>query len=170
MPCLPSFRPQLSRGRKMMGHSSTQRPSAFYPLDGDDCHYTYCLSRSNFFGGKQLRVYEGMKSNHALRSNARRTWCPREGSRNAAIRRALSPSHPCARGTAGVYGRLRGVAPLRHHTASRDTPVSAHVRSNDPIASDSSRCEAPLPLLFSPSGHGLATTGCSSEAIDMTVY
>src|SRR5262245_55226718 len=26
------------------------------------------------------------------------------------------------------------------------------------------------PLLFSPPGHGLATTGCSSEVIDMTAY
>jgi hypothetical protein len=99
------------------------------------------MSRSNFFGGKQLRVYEGMKSSHALRINSRRTWRPREGSRNAyntAIRRALSPSHPCASGTAGVYGRLRGVAPLRHHTASRDTPVAAHGRRNDLIASNAS--------------------------------
>ena len=100
-----------------------------------------CMSRRNFFGGKPLRVYEGVKSSHALRSNSRRTWRPREGARNVyntAIRRALSPWHPCARVTAGVYGRLRGVAPLRHHIATRDNPVAAHGRRNDPIASYSS--------------------------------
>ena len=32
----------------------------------------------------------------------------------------------------------RGVAPIRHPTASRDTPVAAYGRSNDPIASNSS--------------------------------
>src|SRR5215467_6750625 len=36
---------------------------------------------------------------------------------------------------AGVHGCPRGVAPLRHHAASRDTPVAAHGRRNDPSAS-----------------------------------
>src|SRR5215471_6332980 len=79
----------------------------------------------------------GAKSSNVLRSNARRTWRPREGSRNAhntAIRRALSPLHPCGSVTVGVHGCPRGVAPLRHHTASRDTPGAVHGRRNDPIA------------------------------------
>src|SRR5215470_1854180 len=97
------------------------------------CLYTYCLSRSNFFGGKQLRVYEGVKSSPAWRINSWGTWRPREGSRNVhniANRRALNPSHPCHSVTAGVHGGPPDVAPLRHHTASRATPVGAHERSN----------------------------------------
>ena len=31
-------------------------------------------------------------------------------------------------------------------------------------------CYVRLPILFSPPGHGLATIGHSSEAIDITVY
>ena len=45
---------------------------------------------------------------------------------------------PCGSGTADVHGCPRGVAPLRPPTASRDTPVAAYGRSNDPIASDAS--------------------------------
>jgi hypothetical protein len=54
--------------------------------------------------------------------------------------------------------------------ASRDTSVAAYGRRNAPNAADFSGCEARLPILFSPPGHGLATTGCSSEALAMTVY
>ena len=83
----------------------------------------------------------GVQSSHALRSHARRTWRHREGSRNAhntAICRALSPWRPC-----GVARQLstadpRGVAPSRHHTASRDISVTVHGRRNAPIASYSS--------------------------------
>jgi hypothetical protein len=108
-----------------------------------------------------------VQSRNALRMNSRRTWRHSEGSRNVhhtASRRALSPSHPSGSVTAGVHGGPRGVAPLRHHTASRDTPVAAHGRRND------SSCDARPPRLFSPPGHGLATTRCSSEAIDMTAH
>jgi hypothetical protein len=48
-----------------------------------------------------------MQSGNVLRMNSRRTWRHRESSRNvhnAAIRRALSPSHPCGSVTAGVHG------------------------------------------------------------------
>src|SRR5713226_6901592 len=61
----------------------------------------------------------GAKSSNALRMNARCTWRHREGSQNVyntAIRRALSPSRPCGRVTAGVHGCPRGGAPIRHHT------------------------------------------------------
>src|SRR5262252_8087248 len=69
--------------------------------------------------------------------NSRCTEQPRKGARNVhntAIRRALSPLHPCGRVTVGVHGCPRGVAPLRHHTARRDTPVATHGRRNDSIA------------------------------------
>src|SRR4029453_9238900 len=131
------------------------------------------MSRRHFFGGKRLRVYEGVKSRHALRRNSWHTWRPGEGSRNVLntpIRGALSPSHPCASVTAGVHGGPRGVAPLRHHTARRDTPVATHGRRNDAIAAPASGGPARPLLLFSPPGYGLATPGCSSEALDMTAY
>ena len=83
----------------------------------------------------------GVKSSHALRSNSRRTWRPREGSwhaHNTAIRHALSLSHPGGSVTAGIYGGPRGVAPRRHHTASRDTPVAAQGRRNDLIPAHAS--------------------------------
>ena len=59
--------------------------------------------------------------------NARCTWRHREGSRNVyntAIRRALSPLRPCGSVTADVQGCPRGVAPIRHPIALRDTPVA----------------------------------------------
>jgi hypothetical protein len=79
----------------------------------------------------------GVQSSHAWRSNARRTWRHREGARHGhhtALHRALSPVPPCGSVTVGVHGCPHGVAPLRHHTASRDTPGAAHARRNDPIA------------------------------------
>jgi hypothetical protein len=54
----------------------------------------------------------GVKSRHTLRINSRCPWRHREGVRNVyntAIRRALSPSHPCGRVTVGVHGEPRGV-------------------------------------------------------------
>src|SRR5262245_52703964 len=99
------------------------------------------MCRSNFFGGKRLRVYEGVKSRHALRMNSRRMWRPRERLRHVlktAIRGALGPSQPCASVTADVHGAPQGVTPLRPHTASRGTPVAVHGRRNDLIASNTS--------------------------------
>jgi hypothetical protein len=85
---------------------------------------TYGISRRNFFGGKQLRLLEGA-------DRATRCACIRgargdpERARNVdhtAIRRAPSPVRPGGSGTAEVHGCPRGVAPLRHHTVSRDSP------------------------------------------------
>ena len=95
-----------------------------------------------------------VKLSAALRSNLRCTWRHREGSRNVhntAIRRALSPSRPCGRVTAGVHGCPRGVAPIRHHIAIRDNSVVAHVRRNDPSASQFlvMRCLPASPLFAS---------------------
>jgi hypothetical protein len=83
----------------------------------------------------------GVQSSHALRMNSRRTWRHREDSRNVhntAICRALRPLCPCGSVTVVVHGYPRRVAPIRHHTVSRDTPVAAHGRKNDPIASHAS--------------------------------
>ena len=59
---------------------------------------------------------------------------------------------------------------MRRRTASRDTPVAVHGRSNDSIASTSVRCAVRPPLLFSPPGPGLVARGDSPEALDMTIY
>jgi len=115
----------------------------------------------------------GVKSSNVLRINSRCTWRHRESSRNVdntAIRHARSPLRPCGSVTVDVHRCPRGVAPLRHDTASRDTLVTAHGRRNEPSASHSSRCDTRLPILFSPPSRGLATTGSSSKAIDMTEY
>src|SRR5215831_12185748 len=98
---------------------------------------TVCLAVTSVVASS-WGVYEGVQSSHVLRRHARRTWRPREGARhvhNTAIRRALGPSHPCARVTAGVHDGPRGVAPLRRPTMRRDTSVAAHGRRNDLIAS-----------------------------------
>jgi hypothetical protein len=69
----------------------------------------------------------GGTSSHTQRNNSRCVWRHREGARNVdniAIRRAFSPVRLCGSVTADVHGCLRGVAPLRHPLASRDTPVA----------------------------------------------
>jgi len=114
----------------------------------------------------------GVTSSPTLRKNARCTWRHSEGARNVsntAIRRAFSPLRPGGRVPADVHGSPRGVAPLRHPLASRDTPGGAHGRRNDPIASPchGRRCP-PVSLLFA-SGPWLLHTGCSLQPIDMTV-
>jgi hypothetical protein len=66
----------------------------------------------------------GVQSSHAWRSNARRRG-DTERARSAAttppstVRSARCPMRSV---TVGVHGCPHGVAPLRHHTASRDTP------------------------------------------------
>ena len=110
----------------------------------------------------------GVPSRNGLRRNARRTWRHREGAQNVhhtAIRHALSPLHPCGSVTVGVHCCPHGVAPLRHHTASRDTPGAAHGRRNDPIASQCHVLRCPL-----VSWQWFSHAGCSLEALDMTVH
>jgi hypothetical protein len=95
----------------------------------------------------------GVTSNNTLRNNSRCPWRQREGSRNVdniAIRHPLSPLRPCRSVTAVVHGCPRGVAPIRPHTARRDTPVATHGRRNDAIASPASGCAAHPLILFSP--------------------
>src|SRR5262249_42929306 len=93
---------------------------------------------TSFLWWQAVAAMIGATSSHTLRHNARCAWRHREGSRNGdniALRRTLSPLRPCGSGTANVHGCLRGVAPLRHHTTSRDTPVATHGRKNDSMAS-----------------------------------
>ena len=115
----------------------------------------------------------GVKSSNALRSNSRCTWRHREDSRNVhntAIRRALSPWRPCGSVTADVHGCPRGVAPIRHPIAIRDNPVAHTGGETTPIASQCHvmRCPPVSPLFAS--WPWLPHTGCSLEALDMTVH
>ncbi len=74
----------------------------------------------------------GVTSSNTLRMNSRCTWRHREGARNVyntALRRAFSPLRPCGNVTADVHGCPRGVAPIRHPLAIKDTPV-AHTGSS----------------------------------------
>src|SRR5262245_32720782 len=105
--------------------------------------------------------------------NSRRTRRHREGSRNVyntAIYRARSPWRPSGSVTADVHGCPRGVAPLRPPLAIRDTPVSAHGRRNDPIASPGHGMRCPLVSPLFASWSWLLHTGSSLEAIDITVH
>src|SRR6266699_2514465 len=100
-----------------------------------------------------FKVLTGEHPSHALRSNSRSPWRPREGLRNVyntAIRRARSPWRPCGSVTADVHGCPRGVAPLRPPLAIRDTLV-AHTGGETPQSPHhSTGCAARPSLLFSP--------------------
>src|SRR5881409_3242447 len=97
----------------------------------------------------------GVTSSHARRMNSRGTWQHSEGSQNVdntAIRRALSPLGPCGSVTADVHGCPRGVAPLRHPLAIRDTPVAHTGGETTPSPHHATGCAARPSLLFSPPG------------------
>jgi hypothetical protein len=70
---------------------------------------------------------------------------------------------PPPRAQPDVHGCPRGVAPIRYHTARRDTPVAAHGRRNDAIAAHASGGAARSLIQFSPPGHGLATTAARRQ-------
>src|SRR5262252_4473226 len=102
----------------------------------------------------------GVTSSPTLRKNARCTWRHSEGARhvsNTAIRRALSPLRPCGSVTANVHGSPRGVAPLRHPLASRDTPVAHTGEDTTPAPHHATGGAAHPSLCFSPPGHGFPT-------------
>ena len=133
--------------------------------------YTYCLSRGNIFDDKQLRVeYEQKRATrsaiiHSTRGDTERTRgtfiIPLSTVRSA--RRIMREGH-------GGRPRLPPcVAPMRRHTASKDTSVAAHGRRKAPIASKSVRYDIRPSILFSPPSHGLVAMRYSSEAIDMTI-
>src|SRR4029453_17455016 len=115
----------------------------------------------------------GVTSSNTLRSNSRCTWRHSEGSRhvyNTAIRRAFSLLRPCGSVTADVHGCPRGVAPLQAPSRDQGHPGGAHGRRNDPLASPCHGMRCPLVSLLFASWQWLLHTGCSLEAIDMTVY
>ena len=102
----------------------------------------------------------GVTSSTTLRNNSRCTWRPSEGARNVsntAIRRAFSPLRPCGSVTADVHGYPRGVAPLRHPLASRDTPVAHTGEETTPSPHHATGGAAHPSLFFSPPGHGFST-------------
>ena len=91
---------------------------------------------------------------NALRMHSRCTGRPMEGLQNGhhtAIHSTRSPSRMCGSVTAGVYGCPRGVAPIKHHPAMKDSHVVAHGRSNDPIVASFlvMRCPRSEPLFAS---------------------
>src|SRR4030095_5612238 len=135
-------------------------------------HYTYCISRRNFFGGKQLRLLEG---------SHRATHCAIiHGARGGTERaRETSTTPPSATRSPVAPRRERHcrrprLPPRRctEQAPSRDLghPGGAHGRRNDPIASPchGMRCPPVSPLFAS--WPWLLHTGCSLEALDMTVH
>src|SRR5499427_9276102 len=102
----------------------------------------------------------GVTSSTTLRNNARGTWRHSEGARNVsntAIRRAFSSLRPCGRVTADVHGYPRGVAPLRHPLASRDTPGAHTGGATTPSPHHATGGAAHPSLRFSPPGYGFST-------------
>jgi hypothetical protein len=135
--------------------------------------YTYCISRRHVFGGKQLRLLEGShRATHcAIMHGAR-------GDTARACGTSTTPPSPArsARRTPTVVSWRastadpRGGAPLRHHTTSRDIPGLQTGGATTPSLHMPRDARPARLSYFSPPGHGLATTRCSSEAIDMTAY
>src|SRR5215471_1020686 len=114
----------------------------------------------------------GVTSSTTLRMHARCTGRHSEGARNVypiAIHHARSPLRSGGRVTADVHGCPRGVAPLWHPLASRDTPV-AHTEENDPMASPYHRMRCPPASPLFASWPWLLNTGCSLEVRDITVH
>src|SRR5262249_16118756 len=114
----------------------------------------------------------GVKSSNTLRNNARCMWRHREGARNVdntAIRRAFSLLRPCGSAIADVHGCPRGRGTDQAPSRDQGHPGGAHGRRNDPIVSPfhGMRCPPVSPLFAS--GPWLLHTGCSLEAIDLTV-
>src|SRR6266446_4231827 len=124
-------------------------------------HRLYLLYLStSFLWWQAVAGIIGVKSSHALRMNSRCTWRHREGSRNVyntAIRRALSPLRPCGSVHTDGHGCPRGVAPIRHPIAIRDTPVAHTGGETTPSPHKSTRCDTRPSILFSPPGHGFST-------------
>ncbi len=123
-------------------------------------HVDLLYVSTSFLWWQAVRGIIGVTSSTALRSNSRCPWRPREGARNVyhtAIRRALSPWRPCGSVPADVQGCPRGVAPIRHPRALRDTPVAHTGGATTPSPHHATGCAARPSLLFAPPGHGLVT-------------
>ena len=101
--------------------------------------------------------YYSLKSSNALRSNSRCTRRRREGARE---RYTTPPS--AARSARGAHAGAslqtstadrRGVAPIRHPLASRDTPVAHTGEETTPSPHQATRCAAHPSIRFSPPGN-----------------
>src|SRR5215470_12887791 len=98
----------------------TPRPWAAISRSTIDLQY---LSTS-FLWWQVVAAIVEVKSSNTLRNNSWCTWRHSEGSRHVdstVIRHAFSPLRPGESGTAAVHGCPRGVAPLRHPLALKDT-------------------------------------------------
>src|SRR6266446_3967257 len=88
---------------------------------------------------------------------------------NTAIHSTRSPSRTGGRGTTGVHGCPHEVAPVTHPPAMRDTHGVAHGRRHDPIAASFLVMRGPHGGPLFASSFWPRYTGCSLEALDMTV-
>src|SRR5262252_64368 len=69
----------------------------------------------------------------------------------------VQPAAPLREVTADVHGYPRGVAPLRHPLASRDTPGAHTGEETTPSPHHATGGAAHPSLFFSPPGHGFST-------------
>jgi len=79
--------------------------SILFPFVSMILHLLYVST--SFLWWQAVAGIPGVQLSHALRSNARRMWRPREGARHvhhSASCRARSPSRPCGSVTAVVHG------------------------------------------------------------------
>src|SRR5262245_62026582 len=126
-----------------------------------DTHALYLLYLStSLLWWQAVAGIIGVTSSHALRSNSRYTWRPKRARKTSTTPPSAARSARCA----------RGVAPIRHPFAIRDNPVANTGGETAQSPDNSMGCDARPPLLFLPPGHGLTTTRCSSEPIDITAY
>ena len=126
---------------QIVTRGQTRRGTQRYLCQKTACDHRPPVSLASLMLYEAVTSTMALTSGNALRMHWRGTGRPMQGLRNVhhtAIRRMRSPSHACGRVTAGVHGYPRAGAPLRLPTTTRDNPVAAHRRSNDPIASDAS--------------------------------
>src|SRR5215468_1428473 len=101
----------------------------------------------------------GVTSSTTLRIHSRCTGRHREGARNVypiAIHHPRSPLRSGGRVTADVHGCPRGVAPLWHPLARRDTPVAHTGGATTPSPPHASGGAAHPSRLFAPPGNGFS--------------
>src|SRR5215471_7894548 len=133
------------------------RPGGAYCFGDVLIHLLY-LSTS-FLWWQAVADIIGGKASTTLRNNAQCTWRPSEGSRNVynpTIRGAFSPLRPCGSVTADIHGCPRGVAPLRHPLAIRDSPVVHTGGATPQSPHHATECDAHPSVLFSPPGYGFS--------------
>jgi len=128
------------------------------------------MSRSNFCGGKQLGGIRGGEIEPGvaqactahMATQRGRTACPQH--RHPPCARPIAPVCSCHSGRPRRPPR-RGTAPAPHRAQGHLGGRTREEKRPHRIQCLVMRCP---PLVFSPPGHGLATTGCSSESSDRT--